>query len=96
MSLILEHVSKDNKPSHQESEYNSNLDSESEEGSTASKEDMFLSIWYPSPPNFPTPYLHNQEFRDPDKALRYIMKNFNFETVIKSLQSFPNFSADPL
>ena len=76
MSLILEHVSEDKKPSHEESEHHSDSDSESKEGSTTSEEDTFLSIWYPSLPNFPTPY---------DKALKYITKNFNCETVIKGL-----------
>ena len=94
MSLILEHVSEDNKPSHQESEYNSNLDSESEEGSTASKEDMFLSIWYPSPPYFPSPYLRNWDLRDPKKALEYITKHFNLETIHKSVKQFPYLSHD--
>ena len=85
MCLISEHVSKDNKPSHQELEYYSDSDSESEEGSTASEEDMFLSIWYPSLPHFPTPYLCNWDISDPDKALKYITKNFNYKTVIKCL-----------
>ena len=88
MSLILEHVSKDNKPSQQESE--------SEEGSTTSEEDRFLSIQYSSLPNFPKPYLHNWDFRDPDKALKYITKHFNFKAVSKCLWSFPNLSLDPL
>ena len=96
MSFILEHISKDNKPSHEELEYSSDSDSKSEEGSTASEEDMFLSIQYLSPPNFPTPYLCNWDFRDSNKALKYITKNFNYETVIKSLQSFPNLSLNLL
>ena len=56
-------------------EYHSNHSksgSKSEEGSTTLEEDMFLSIWYPSPPNFPKPYLHNQDFRDSNQALKYI------------------------
>ena len=90
MSIILEHISEDKKPSHEESEYNSDLDTKSEEGSTTSEEDTFLSIQYPSLPNFPTLYHCNWDFRNPDKALKYIMKNFNFEIVIKCLQSFHN------
>ena len=84
MSLIMEHNSKDKKSSQQELEYYSNSNSNMEEGSTTSEEDMFLSIQYLSP------YLHNWDFRDPDRALKYIMKNFNFEIVIKCLQSFHN------
>ena len=86
MSIISEHISVDKKPSHEES------DSESEEGSTTSEEDMFLSIQYPSPPNFPTPYLCNWDFRDPDKGLKYIMNHFNLETIHNSLQRFPDLS----
>ena len=77
MSIISEHISKDKKPSHEESEYYSDSDSELEEGSITSEKDTFLSIQYPSLPNLPTPYVCNQDFGDPDKALRYIMKNFN-------------------
>ena len=90
MSLIMEHNSKDKKSSQQELEYYSNSNSNLEEGSTTSEEDMFLSIQYPSP------YLHNWDFRDPDRALKYIMKNFNYKTVIKSLRSFPNLSLNLL
>ena len=96
MSLISECISEDKKPSHEESEYYSVSDFELEEGSITSKKDPFLSIQYPSLPNFPTAYLCNQDFRDPDKALKYIMKNFNYKTIIKGLWSFPNLSADPL
>ena len=90
MSIISEHVSKDKKPSHEELEYYSKL----EEGSTTLEEDMFLSIQYPSPPNFPTPYLYNQDFRHPDKVLKYITKYFNLKTIHRSLKSFPDLSLD--
>ena len=66
MSQPSEQCAKAKKASHEESEDTSNSDSESEEGSTASEEDTFLSIWYPSPPYFPTPYLCNQDFREPE------------------------------
>ena len=92
MSHISEHISEDKKPSQEESEYYSNLDSKSEEGTTTSEEDTFLSIWYPSPPNFPKPYLCNWDFRDPDKALKYITMHFNLKTTHKSLKSFPDLS----
>ena len=82
------------KSSHEELEYYSDLDSDSEEGSTTSEEDTFLSIRYPSPPYFPKPYLHNQDFRSPDKALKYIMKHFNLETIHKSVKQFPYLSHD--
>ena len=42
---------------------------------------MFHSIWYPSLPYFPTPYLRNQDFGDPDRALQYIMKHFKLEAI---------------
>ena len=92
MSYILKHISKDKKASHNESENNPNSESKLEEGSTASEEDTFLSIWYPSPPYFPTPYLHNWDFTDPEKALRYIVKHFNLETIHKSMKLFPDLS----
>ena len=88
MSHSSEHNSEDNKSSHKDTEYHS----ESEEGSTTSEEDMFLSIQYPSPPNFPTPYLCNWDFRDPDKGLKYIMNHFNLETIHNSLHRFPDLS----
>ena len=81
MSQYLEQKAEAKKSSYEESEYTSNLDTELEEGSTASEEDMVLSIQYPSPPYFPTPYLHNQAFGTPDKALKYIMKHFNLGTI---------------
>ena len=88
MSWPSEQITKAKKSSQDDSEYYSKLVTESEDGSTASEEDMFLSIQYPSPPYFPTPYLHNQDFRDPDKALKYIMKHFNLKTIHNSIQRF--------
>ena len=75
MSQPSEQITEAKKSSQDDSENSS--ESKLEEGSTTSEEDMFLSIQYPSPPNFPTPYLHNWDFGDPKKALKYIMKNFN-------------------
>ena len=75
-------------------EYYSDSDSELEEGSTTSEEDTFLSIRYPSPPYFPTPYLCNWDFRDPQKAFKYIMKHFNIETIHNSVKLFPDLSKD--
>ena len=75
MSWALENNSKSQKSSHHDMEHHSNHSksgSKSEEGSTTLEEDMFLSIWYPSPPNFPKPYLLNQDFRDSNWALKYI------------------------
>ena len=92
MSQPLAQITEVEKSSHEELEYYSNLDSKLEEESTASEEDMFLSIWYPSPPYFPTPYLCNQDFREPEKALKYIMKHFNLEMIHKSLRTFPDLS----
>ena len=95
MSQHSEHDSKAKKPSHEELEYTSDSDSESE-GSTASEEDMFLSIWYPSPPFFPTPYLHNQDFESSERALKYIMKHFNLETIHNGICYYPDLSTDPV
>ena len=70
------------------------MDSKSEEGSTASEENTCLSIQYSSLLSFPTPYLCNWDFGDLDKALKYIMKHFNPETIHDSIQSFPNLLKD--
>ena len=90
MSQPLEQVTEAKKSSHEELEYNSNL----EEGSTTSEVDMFLSIWYPSPPYFPSPYLRNWDLRDPKKALEYITKHFNLKTIHKSVKQFLDLSHD--
>ena len=92
MSQPSEQITEANNPSHEELEYYSDFDSELEDGSTASEEDMFLSIWYPWPPYFPTPYLCNWDFRDPKKALKYITKHFNLEMIQKNVKQFPDLS----
>ena len=61
------------------------LETGSEEGSTASEDDTFLSIWFPSPPNFHKPYLCNRDFLDAERARRYIMKHFNLENIREGL-----------
>ena len=94
MSHILETHSQYHKSSHKDREYHSESVTELEEGSTTLEEDTFLSIWYPSPPNFPTPHVHNWDFGDPDKALNDITRNFNFKSVSKSLRSFINLAYD--
>ena len=94
MSQPSEQITKAKKSSHEELEYYSNSDSESEEGSTASEEDSFLSIQYPSPPYFPTPYLQDWDFRNSDKGQKYITKHFNLKTLHNSLRRFPDLSHD--
>ena len=86
MSQPSEHITEAKRSSQDNSEYYSELDSESQEGSTTSEEDTFLSIWYPSPPYFPTPYLRNQDFGDREKALKYITKHFNLEAIHNNIQ----------
>ena len=101
----MEHDSGNDESSHNDMEYHSEPGStESEEGSyasTDSEEDTFLSIWYPSPPPskkfplwFPKPYLHNQDFKDSNQALKYITKYFNLEPIHWSVQSFHDLSND--
>ena len=82
------------KSSQDDSEYNSKSDNKLEEESTTSEEDTFLSIWYPSQPNFPIPYLCKQDFGDLDKALKYITKYFNPKMIHNSPHQFPNLSKD--
>ena len=89
MSWHLEQNTKAKKSSH-------DLETELEEGSTTSEEDMFLSIQYPSPPNFPTPYLHNWDFLDSERAREYIMKHFNLENIKEGLRRYPDLSRDIL
>ena len=81
MSQPSEQNSAAKKSSHIDSENNS----ESEEGSMASEDDTFLSIWFPSLPNFHTPYLHNWDFLDAERARRYITKHFNLENIREGL-----------
>ena len=74
-----------NQSSQADLESNSKLETKSEEGSTASEDDTFLSIQFPSPPNFHTPYLRNLDFLDTERARRYIMKHFNIENIREGL-----------
>ena len=90
----MDHNSKSDESSQKNMEYHSELGSELEEGSTASLEDKFLSIWYPSPPYFPKPYLQKWDFKNAEQALKYIMKCFSFKLIHTSLQSFPGLSND--
>ena len=94
MSQPSEQDSAAKKPSHIDSETNSELETESEEGSMASEDDTFLSIQFPSPPNFHTPYLRNRDFLDAERARRYIMKHFNLENIREGLQHYPDLSKD--
>ena len=94
MSQHLEQDSAAEKSSHIDSETNSESETESEEGSMASEDDTFLSIRFPSPPNFHTPYLHNQDFLDAERARRYIMKHFNLENIREGLRHYPDLSKD--
>ena len=102
MSHSTEQDSRCAESSHKSTEYHSDTDgSELEEASTASDDDVFTSIQYPSLPPvknfplcFPKPYLHNWDFRDSNQALRYIMRYFNCETIHQSLKSFPSFHTD--
>ena len=82
------------KKSSQDPETHSRLKTESEEGSTASEDDMFLSIRFPSPPNFHTPYLRNRDFLDAERARRYITKHFNIEYIREGLRRYPDLSKD--
>ena len=84
------------KSSHEDSKHSSKPDIELEEGSTASEEDTFLSIWYPSSPNFPTPYLCNWDFLDSEWARKYITKHFNLENIKEGLWCYPDLSRDIL
>ena len=60
----------------------------------ASEDDTFLSIQFPSPPNFHTPYLRNQDLIDAERARRYIMKHFNLENIREGLRHYPDLSKD--
>ena len=90
MSQPLEQIS----TAKQSSQNNSKSNSESEEGSMASEDDTFLSIQFPSPPNFHTPYLRNWDFLDTEWARKYITKHFNIENIREGLQRYPNLSKD--
>ena len=88
MSQPTEHDSVTKKSSHDNSE------TELEEGSTASEDDVFLSIQFPSPPNFHSPYLRNQDFLDAERARRYITKHFNLKNIREGLRCYPDLSKD--
>ena len=98
MELHSEHA----ESSHISMEYHSDTDDiELEEASTASEDDVFASIQYPSllpaknfPLCFPKPYLQNWDFKDSNQALKYIRRYFNCETIHKSLKPFPNLAKD--
>ena len=92
MSQPSEHFTKAKKSSHEDLETSSKL----EEGSTASEDDTFLSVWFPSPPNSPTPYLCNRDFLDSKRARKYITKHFNLENIKEGLQRYPDLSRDIL
>ena len=94
MSQPLEHPSVAKKSSYDDSEINSKSETELEEESTASEDDVFLSIRFPSPPNFTTPYLHNWDFLDAKRARRYITKHFNLENIREGLHRYPDLSKD--
>ena len=96
MSQPLEHDSAAKKSSHNKSETSSESETELEEGSTASEDDTFLSIWFPSPPNFPTPYLRNQNFLDSKRARKYITKHFSLNNIKVRLQRYPDLTRDIL
>ena len=85
MSQASEHDSAAKKSSHIDLETNSESETESEEGSTASEDDTFLSIRFPSPPDFTAPYLRNWDFLDAERARRYITKYFNLENIREGL-----------
>ena len=86
--------SKAKKSSQNNSEHNSELETKSEEGSTAYEDDTFLSIQFPSPPNFHTPYLCNWDFLDAERARKYITKHFNIENIREGLRHYPDLSKD--
>ena len=94
MSQPSEHDSMAKKPSHDDSDIHSKLETESEESSTASEDDVFFSIWFPSLPNFPAPYLRNRDFLNAEKARRYIMKHFNLKNIREGLRCYPDLSKD--
>ena len=96
MSQPSEQHTKVKKSSHEDSEYISESETESEEGSTASEDNTFLSIQFPSLPNFPTPYLRNQDFLDSERARKYITKHFNLKNIKEGLRHYPDLSRDIL
>ena len=88
MSQPLEHITEAKKLSHEDSE------TKSEEGSMAAEDDMFLSIQYPSPLIFATPYLRNQDFLNSERARKYITKHFNLKNIKEGRQCYPDLCRD--
>ena len=82
------------KPSHVQSELHSDVETKSEKGTTASEDDMFLYIWYPAPPSFPSAYLQNCNFIDSTRAEQYIKRHFTIETIHNGLCSYPDLLKD--
>ena len=94
MSQPSEQIPEAKKSSQNDLESDSESETELEEGSTASVDDTFLSIQFPSPPNFHTPYLHTWDFLDAERARKYIMKHFNIENIREGLRCYPDLSKD--
>ena len=94
MSQPLEQDSMTDKSSQIDLETNSGLETKSEEGSMASEDDTFLSIRFPSLPNFHLPYLRNRDFLDAERERRYIMKHFDLENIREGLRRYPDLSKD--
>ena len=94
MSQLSEHHTEAKKSSQDNLESNSELETKSEEGSMASEDDTFLSIQFPSLPNFHTPYLRNWDFLDAERARKYITKHFNIENIREGLRCYPDLSKD--
>ena len=92
MSQASEHNPGAKKSSQNNSKTNSESETKLEEGSTASDEDMFLSIQFPSLPNFHTPYLRNRDFLDAERARKYITKHFNIENIREDLRRYSDLS----
>ena len=94
MSQPLEQHSEPVKSSQNNSETNSKSETKLEEGSMASEDDIFLSIRFPSPPSFHTPYLRNQDFLNTERARRFITKHFSIENIREGLRHYPDLSKD--
>ena len=96
MSQHLEQIPEAKKSLHDDLETNSESEIKLEEGSMASEDDTFLSIWFPSPPNVPTPHLRNWDFLNSERVRKYITKHFNLENIKEGLRSYPDPSRDIL
>ena len=91
MSQPLAHTT-EAKPSHMQLESSSEEDTELEEGTTASEDDVFSSIQYPAPHLFPNSYLQNWNFINSNAAKKYIKRFFNSEAIHRSLKDYPDHS----